>query len=461
MGSIAGGRPRCWLGASGMASCAGVAHRTSRLVSYTWQTADVHRVGRVKLSDSEIWAQIFKKWPATLPQRGVVVTAFNDQIPFCGFLRTEDALLLERQTPDAVGARKVILAYSQIVGLKITDPIGADVFREAGFSGQLPALSAGRCWILLARCFASDAGNYPVPPRQPVTTLLLSGEPSGQDIKTGGVTVMHRNEQRECALRAETRLPGASREAFARRVTDALGRMALVALNVGTLFLVQPLAAQTAVQPPATYAELPSEMPSKFEPTNDGFDFVKRNEMIPMRDGVKLHTVILIPKGATHAPILLTRTPYDANRLTSHSDSAHLGPVLQGYDNAVEVIVEGGYIRVVQDVRGKHGSEGDYVVNRPLRGPQNPTPVDHSTDTWDTIDWLVKHIPESNGKVGILGISYNGFLPLMALVDPHPGAQGLGADEPDGGRLDRRRLVSLRRVSSIGDVLDLRSRCNS
>ncbi len=131
--------------------------------------------------------------------------------------------------------------------------------------------------------------------------------------------------------------------------------------------------------------------------------------MIPMRDGVRLHTVILVPKGAKGAPILLTRTPYDADALTTHETSAHLGPTLQGYDNATEVIVEGGYIRVVQDVRGKYGSEGDYVMNRPLRGPLNPTPVDHATDTYDTIDWLVKNIPESNGKVGILGISYDGF----------------------------------------------------
>ena len=133
--------------------------------------------------------------------------------------------------------------------------------------------------------------------------------------------------------------------------------------------------------------------------------------MIPMRDGVKLHTVILVPKGAKNAPILLTRTPYDANKLTSHAESAHLGPILHGYDNATDVIIEGGYIRVVQDIRGKHGSEGDYIVNRPIRGPQNPTAVDHATDTYDTIDWLVKNVPESNGKVGILGISYNGFLP--------------------------------------------------
>jgi putative CocE/NonD family hydrolase len=163
-----------------------------------------------------------------------------------------------------------------------------------------------------------------------------------------------------------------------------------------------------------------SETPSKFEPTNQGFNYVRRTVMIPMRDGVKLHTVILVPKGARNAPMLMTRTPYNADELTSHSNSSDLGSILSGYDNATDVIVEGGYIRVVQDVRGKYGSEGDYVMNRPLVGPQNPTKVDHATDTYDTIDWLVKNVPESNGRVGILGISYDGFLPLMALINPHP-----------------------------------------
>jgi putative CocE/NonD family hydrolase len=168
------------------------------------------------------------------------------------------------------------------------------------------------------------------------------------------------------------------------------------------------------------YPALPSETPRAFKPTNDGFDYTRRAEMIPMRDGVKLHTVIIVPKGARNAPMLFTRTPYDATALTSHAQSGHLGPILQGYDNAVSVIVEGGYIRVVQDIRGKYKSEGDYVMNRPIHGPQNPTPVDESTDTYDTIEWLVKNVRESNGKVGILGISYDGFLPLMALVNPHP-----------------------------------------
>src|SRR6266478_1908041 len=189
--------------------------------------------------------------------------------------------------------------------------------------------------------------------------------------------------------------------------------LSLLAPILGMLLLVDPATAQA---PPS----LPSETPAQFTPVTDSFDYTRRDVMIPMRDGVKLYTVILVPRGAKNAPILLTRTPYDATDLTTHQHSSHLGPSLKGYDNALEVILEGGYIRVVQDVRGKYGSEGDYVMNRPLRGPLNPTPVDHATDTYDTIDWLVKNTPESNGRAGILGISYDGFLPLMALVNPHP-----------------------------------------
>jgi uncharacterized protein len=189
---------------------------------------------------------------------------------------------------------------------------------------------------------------------------------------------------------------------------------------LGALTIADAPSAQNPAPPSSPSQTLPSETPSDFKRTAGSFDYVRREEMIPMRDGVKLHTVILIPQGAKNAPILLTRTPYNADVLTGHAQSAHLGPTLSGYDNATEVIVEGGYIRVVQDVRGKYGSEGDYVMNRPLRGRLNPTMVDHSTDTFDTIDWLVKNIPQSNGRVGILGISYDGFLPLMALVNPHP-----------------------------------------
>jgi len=201
-------------------------------------------------------------------------------------------------------------------------------------------------------------------------------------------------------------------------------RMRIIStLSLFGILLVAIIGAQSLMGQTPT---LPAETPQEFKPTNDGFEYVRREVMIPMRDGVKLHTVIIVPKGAKRAPILLTRTPYNATELTSHAASSHLGPILNGYDNALEVIVEGGYIRVVQDVRGKYGSEGDYVMNRPLRGPLNPTKVDHATDTYDTIDWLVKNIPESNGKVGILGISYDGF------GESASGAESFGADESDG-----------------------------
>ena len=97
--------------------------------------------------------------------------------------------------------------------------------------------------------------------------------------------------------------------------------------------------------------------------------------------------------------MLLTRTPYDANGLTTHAQSPRMAAVLHGYDNIADVIEQSGYIRVVQDVRGKYGSEGDYVMNRPFRGPLNPTPVDHATDTFDTIDWLVKNLEANYRKV--------------------------------------------------------------
>ncbi len=159
------------------------------------------------------------------------------------------------------------------------------------------------------------------------------------------------------------------------------------------------------------------DIPAEFNPPTTAFDYVKRDVMIPMRDGVKLYTVIVMPKGAQHAPIILTRTPYSAASATERTPSPHL---LAELGTADEGFVAAGYIRVYQDVRGKYGSEGDYVMTRFLRGPLNGTAVDHSTDTYDTIDWLVKNVPESNGRVGMIGSSYGGFTVLMGLIDPHP-----------------------------------------
>ena len=159
-----------------------------------------------------------------------------------------------------------------------------------------------------------------------------------------------------------------------------------------------------------------SEIPETFKPKTDAFDFVRRDEMVPMRDGVKLRTIVLVPKGAKDAPILLARTPYDAEERTSRTKSSRLASVVP---QMMDTAVDAGYIIAYQDVRGKHGSEGDYVMTRPLRGPLNATDTDHATDTFDTIEWLVRNVPESNGRVGTIGGSYEGFTALMSTVKPH------------------------------------------
>ncbi|NNM75573.1 CocE/NonD family hydrolase [Sphingomonas sp. ID1715] len=177
--------------------------------------------------------------------------------------------------------------------------------------------------------------------------------------------------------------------------------------------------AQTPPMAPDTVAEYQRVRPNA--------DYVRREVMISMRDGVKLFTVIVMRKGTRGGPILLTRTPYDAGAATWRIPSQKIEDILPVMDGD---FVNDGYIRVYQDVRGLHGSEGDYVMNRPLRGPLNATAADHATDAYDTIDWLVKNVPETNGKVAITGSSYPGFTALMALIDPHPALKAAVPQSP-------------------------------
>ncbi len=146
-------------------------------------------------------------------------------------------------------------------------------------------------------------------------------------------------------------------------------------------------------------------------------DYDRREEMIPMRDGVHLFTIILIPRTNDPMPIMLTRTPYGASKRTPPEKGPRLKDALPVGD---DMFAEANYIRVFQDVRGKYRSEGHYQMTMPLQGPLNTSGVDHSTDTYDTIDWLVKNVPKNNGRVGMMGTSYDGFLVLMGLVNPHP-----------------------------------------
>jgi putative CocE/NonD family hydrolase len=171
--------------------------------------------------------------------------------------------------------------------------------------------------------------------------------------------------------------------------------------------------AQDAIHTPLD----PDLLAETLSQNNRDFDFDRREEMIPMRDGVRLFTIILIPRSNVSMPIMLTRTPYGASRRMPPEKGPKLEYALPGGD---DIFAGTNYIRVVQDVRGRYRSEGKYVMTMPLRGPLNPTSIDHSTDAYDTIEWLLKKIPGNNGRVGIIGTSYDGFLVLMSLVNPHP-----------------------------------------
>ncbi len=146
--------------------------------------------------------------------------------------------------------------------------------------------------------------------------------------------------------------------------------------------------------------------------------------MIPSRDGTKLNTVIFTPKDQQEPlPFLFIRTPYGA-------PSGAQFPLAMAYP---ELAAER-YIFVMQDIRGRYKSEGQFVMQRPPRIVDGPGPrVDESTDAWDTIDWLVKNVPSNNGKVGMLGVSYPGWLTAMAMLDPHP---ALAAVSPQASPAD-------------------------
>jgi putative CocE/NonD family hydrolase len=196
--------------------------------------------------------------------------------------------------------------------------------------------------------------------------------------------------------------------------------------------LVAPVLAQQGAAPKDAAARADAaggDIPTRFTPPSARNDYDKRVVMVPMRDGTKLYTVIVVPKGAANAPIVLTRTPYNAKGRASRSDSSSMLATLPLAD---EMFVKRGYIRVYQDIRGKYGSEGDYVVTRPVIGPLNPTKVDHVTDAYDTIDWLVNkaNLPESNGRVGMIGSSYEGFTVVMALLNPHPALKVAAPESP-------------------------------
>ena len=148
-----------------------------------------------------------------------------------------------------------------------------------------------------------------------------------------------------------------------------------------------------------------------------GPDFTVTLAMIPMRDGVKLNTVIFTPKkAASLLPFLLMRTPYGTPVVP-----LKMGLATESYKE----LVEEGYIFVFQDIRGRYRSEGRFVMQRPPRDKSDPRAIDESTDAYDTVEWLLKNVPGNNGRVGLMGVSYGGWLTAMAMLDPHPAVKAV------------------------------------
>jgi uncharacterized protein len=153
--------------------------------------------------------------------------------------------------------------------------------------------------------------------------------------------------------------------------------------------------------------------------------FTVSEVMVPMRDGVRLHTVIYTPDGAhPPLPILFVRTPYGANPAFTSNSAVQF---------QYKELVADGYIFVFQDIRGRYQSEGHFVMVRAPRNRQDPKAIDEGTDAYDAIDWLIKQLPNNNGRVGMLGISYPGWLTVMAMLDPHP---ALKAVSPQASPID-------------------------
>ncbi|MGA8532016.1 MAG: CocE/NonD family hydrolase, partial [Acidobacteriaceae bacterium] len=166
---------------------------------------------------------------------------------------------------------------------------------------------------------------------------------------------------------------------------------------------------------PATFTRVPGA------PEHNHFRPYSREEvMIPMRDGVKLHAIILRPTD-THEelPFILIRTPYGVEGASS--DSINIGRT---------ELAQSGYIFVEEDIRGRYKSEGQFVMMRPLGDHSDPHAVDESTDAYDTVAWLLKHVPDNNGRVGVVGTSYPGFLAMEAGIDPHPAVRAISPQAP-------------------------------
>ena len=173
----------------------------------------------------------------------------------------------------------------------------------------------------------------------------------------------------------------------------------------------------------ACWRAFPAEAPTDTNALWLAEHYTKYEHRIPMRDGVRLFTRLFVPKDDSQAwPIILNRTPYALKPYGSDNYTDAAG--------SFRTLARDKFIMVAQDVRGRFGSEGEYVHMRPFNPQKGPKDTDESSDTWDTIDWLVKNVPGNNGKVGIFGISYPGFYTAMGMIDSHPALKAASPQAP-------------------------------
>ena len=164
-------------------------------------------------------------------------------------------------------------------------------------------------------------------------------------------------------------------------------------------------------------------VPARQQPAQAAADrFEVSDVMIPMRDGKRLNTKIFTPRPSTSLraggqqeplPIIFKRTPYGIQGSAGNFNAYY------------KALADEGYIFVHQDIRGKFGSEGDFVMQRPARAAGDTKSLDEGTDTYDTIEWLIKNVRNNNGRVGMLGVSYDGWTTIMAAIEPHPALKAI------------------------------------
>jgi len=190
--------------------------------------------------------------------------------------------------------------------------------------------------------------------------------------------------------------------------------------NATYTFLADPSGAITGIQYTAPDQAIHLSRISSTPVHNHFRSYSREEAMIPMRDGVKLHAVILRPTETKEAlPFLMQRTPYGVDGYDS-----------DGINGRYTELAQSGYIFVMEDIRGRYKSQGTFVMMRPLADHSDPRAIDESTDSYDTIAWLLQHVPHNNGRVGVMGVSYPGFLAAEAGIDPHPAVRAITPQAP-------------------------------